>query len=79
MLGQAYDVLPDLGAWNILPDIYYEACIRERPRSALARQCFKNYERNIVIGFSGSGGTYIPNSERKKLRALKKLAGLMPE
>ena len=74
MLGEAYEVLSDLDNWE-LPELYYEACIREFPKSKIAKGCFKYFERSIIWGFSGSAGTFIPHTERKRLNELRLLAG----
>ena len=73
-LGVVYNLLSDSGFWE-LPEGYFEACIREWPKSSMAKDCYRNYEQNVVIGYSGSAGTFIPGDERKKLANLKKLAG----
>jgi tetratricopeptide (TPR) repeat protein len=74
-LGSSYDVLSDLGVWD-LPDVYFEACIRAQPKSSQAKECFKSFERNLIMGYSGSAGLFIPADERKHLAELKDLAGL---
>lgn len=74
-LGTSYDVLTDLGVWD-LPDVYFEACIRSWPKSNQAKSCYRSFERSIVLGFSGSAGVFIPAEERKKLAELKGIAGL---
>ena len=75
MLGESYDILVDLGVWD-LPEVYFEACIRKQPRTNIARDCYRNFERVIVVGFSGSAGIFIPADERRRLTELKELAGL---
>ncbi|MEK6553939.1 MAG: hypothetical protein AABZ31_01765 [Bdellovibrionota bacterium] len=74
LLGDSYDVVSDLGVWD-LPQVYYEACVRIEPRTASAKRCYKSYERAIVLGFSGSAGIFIPASEKNKLAELKQMAG----
>ena len=74
-LGTSYDVLTELGLWD-LPDVYFEACIRSWPQSKTARKCYRSFERNIILGFSGSAGIFIPKDERARLAELKQLAGL---
>ncbi|MCB9026412.1 MAG: hypothetical protein H6625_08865 [Bdellovibrionaceae bacterium] len=73
-LGIVYGILSDSGFWE-LPDVYFEYCIRELPNSKLAKTCFSKYEQDIIVGYSGSAGTFIPSDERKKLAELKALAG----
>lgn len=74
-LGTSYDVLAELGVWD-LPDIYFEACIKSWPKSTQAKLCYKSFERNVILGFSGSAGIFIPTEERQRLAALKELAGM---
>ncbi|MEZ4871457.1 MAG: hypothetical protein R2827_04255 [Bdellovibrionales bacterium] len=52
-LGQVYEVLKDAGFWDV-PLVYYEACIKEYPRSAVAKDCFKQVEQEITLGFTGA-------------------------
>lgn len=73
MLGDSYDIVSDLGMWD-LPEAYYEACVRTAPKSTVAQTCYRNYERAIVMGFSGSAGIFIPAEERAKMRDLKDIA-----
>lgn len=73
MLGDSYDIVSDLGMWD-LPEAYYEACVRTAPKSKVAQACYRNYERAIVMGFSGSAGVFIPAEERSKMRDLKDIA-----
>ena len=75
-LGDSYDVLSKNGYWE-LPELYYESCIKENPgRNSISRKCFLGYERNILLGYSGSIGVLVPAVEKEKLLKLKKLAGL---
>jgi len=74
LLGVVYELLGDSGFWE-LPDVYFEACVRELPNSNTAKSCYRKYEQNIVVGYSGSAGIFIPSDERMKLNELKKLAG----
>lgn len=73
LLGMAYQVLQDPMLWDI-DTIYYESCVREKPHSDLAKKCYRRYSDRIYFGYTGSGGTYIPESELKKLVELRKLA-----
>ena len=73
LLGQTYEVLRDNITWE-LNEVYYEACIEQRPGTPLARDCYKDYENSIVIGYSGSAGLFIPSDVRRKLRHLKSRA-----
>ena len=76
LLGDSYDVLSEGGFWEI-PELYYEACVREWPRKgSLSKKCFIGYERSIILGYSGSMGILVPSVEKEKLLELKKMAGL---
>lgn len=72
LLGQSYEVLDELGYWN-LHEVYYEACIRALPKTDRARGCFRRLQSSIYLGFSGSSGVHIPQSERERLNELKPL------
>jgi tetratricopeptide (TPR) repeat protein len=74
-LGDAYDSMADMGFWN-LPEIYYEACIRENPKSKLAKDCFGDLERVTIIQYSGTAGLFLPEDERARMKELKVLSGL---
>lgn len=71
-LGESYEVLDELGAWN-LHEAYYEACVRVAPKTKRARSCFQRLQSSIYMGYSGSAGTHVPAAERQRLDALKQL------
>jgi len=54
-----------------LGDLYLRECIIEFPSSAVASKCFKDYEQNITLGYTGSSGTNIPSDVKEELRRLK--------
>lgn len=70
LLGRAYEVLDELGSWN-LHETYYEACIDKDPKSAMAKRCYSRLEASLYMGYSGSSGTHLPNEERERLKRLK--------
>ncbi len=72
-LGKSYGFLSDISFWN-LSETYYEACIKTLPHSPLAKKCYKNWEDAIMVGYSGSGGVFIPNSVAEKKSQLKALS-----
>ena len=72
LLGRAYEVMDDLGAWN-LHESYYEACLVKDPKGALGRTCYDRLEASLLMGFSGSAGTHLPPEERDRLGRLKEL------
>jgi hypothetical protein len=69
LLGRAYEVLDELGSWN-LHENYYEACIHRDPKSTLAQGCFNRLEASLYLGYSGSSGTHLPPEERERLKRL---------
>lgn len=71
--GVANEVLNDPVLWPI-HEIYYEACIRKLPHTKMAEECYRRYEEAIYFGYSGSGGTFIPDDVRATLAQLKRLA-----
>lgn len=75
LLGRSYDTLSDLGIWD-LPEVYFEACVRTVPKTARAKECYRDYERSVILGFSGTAGIYLPAEECQRLQELKSLAGL---
>jgi hypothetical protein len=70
LLGRAYEVLDELGSWN-LHETYYEACIDKDPKTAMAKRCYSRLEASLYMGYSGSSGTHLPNEERERLKRLK--------
>ncbi len=54
--------------------LYFEACVRENPRTRLAQKCFQQLSERVYFGFTGSAGTNIPEDEAERLAALRKLA-----
>ncbi|RYZ85621.1 MAG: hypothetical protein EOP04_15565 [Proteobacteria bacterium] len=53
---------------------YFEETIRLAPRSELSKKAFAQFEDIVRFSFSGSAGTSIPESEKEKMRSLKKMA-----
>lgn len=76
--GVAYEALQPLGLWT-LPELYYESCIRKAPHSAVAESCFQRYEKNVYLGYSGSGGLALPQDVAKRIRDLQDLAKTAPK
>src|SRR5262249_9382005 len=72
LLGNAYEVLDDLGYWN-LHEVYYESCISSAPKTDLAKHCYSRLEESVYSGFSGSSGVHIPPNETLRLKKLKDL------
>lgn len=73
MAGICYEVLSSFHIGEI-QDIYYEACVRTNPHTPLATACYHRYQESLYFGFTGSGGTFLPQDEKDKLRLLEELA-----
>lgn len=74
LLGRAYEVLDELGSWN-LHETYYEACIDTDPSGSLASRCYGRLEASLIMGYSGSSGTHLPTEEKERLKRLKAKLG----
>ena len=70
LLGEAYEVLDELGSWN-LHESYYEACLLKAPKTPLAKRCYNRLEASLYMGYSGSSGTHLPPEERERLKKLR--------
>jgi len=70
LLGRAYEVLDELGSWN-LHETYYEACIHKDPKSPFAKRCLGRLEASLYMGYSGSSGTHLPPEEKERLKVLR--------
>ncbi|MEK6579390.1 MAG: hypothetical protein AABZ55_09210 [Bdellovibrionota bacterium] len=73
MAGITYEALRDLNILD-LHEFYYEACIRRAPQTEISRNCFHRYEETMYEGFTGSGGTSLPDDVKAKLAELDKLS-----
>jgi hypothetical protein len=78
LAGMAYEVL---STFNIgeLHEIYYEACIRNNPHTAASELCFQRFEAAVYEGFTGSGGTHLPDDLKDKLKKLEQLSQMQPK
>lgn len=54
-----------------LADLYLRDCITKYPHSSFARQCLQEYRESIEFGYTGSGGTDIPQDEMDKIKAFE--------
>jgi hypothetical protein len=73
LLGVAYEAVKDLAMWSLHED-YYETCIRKVPHSEWSAQCYRKLEESVLLGYTGSAGTSIPEDVEKRLNELQKLA-----
>ncbi len=56
-----------------LADLYLRECIVKHPAHPAAKKCYKEYESETILGYSGSSGTHLPAEVREDLNQLKKL------
>ncbi len=70
LAGVTHELLEDRSL-SVLPEIYYEACIRQSPKTPIARDCYERLESAILFGYSGSSGAHVPADLQKRLSGLK--------
>ena len=73
LAGLSYEVLNDLNLWD-MHEFYYLMCINRMPHTEIAKKCFRQYQQSVYHGYTGSGGTNIPDDVRSKLNYFEKLA-----
>lgn len=73
LAGLTYDVLDNFGVKDY-SEFYYRSCIRTSPHTPIAGDCYRRYEESVYLGYSGSGGTYIPRDVRSSMDALEVLS-----
>lgn len=71
--GVASEATRDSDFWG-MHETYYEQCIRLRPATEQARQCYSRLSDSIQLGYSGSSGTNVPPDVQKRLDSYKALA-----
>lgn len=71
VLGDIYSHFPEISIFMV-PENYYELCVKTYPKTDQAKACFEKYKSKIVLGYSGSMGINIPESEKMKIEKLKK-------
>lgn len=54
-------------------DLFLKQCIRKYPKSAVAKNCLKEYKDSVEFEFSGSAGTNIPADVKRELTELESL------
>jgi len=72
-LGLAYETLESVGIFE-LKDYYYLLCMKEAPHSTIAQSCYRQYERGVYDGYTGSSGTHVPPELQARLKELKALS-----
>ncbi len=73
LLGQIYHRI-DSSLFFRFGEMYLKACVREYPKTAIARSCYVALEQSVSEGYTGSGGTDVPEDEQVELLTLKRLA-----
>jgi hypothetical protein len=73
LAGLSYEVLRNQAPTD-LHEFFYAACIKRAPHTETARRCFHHYEQSVFFGFTGSGGTNVPDTVRDRLNELNDLA-----
>ena len=73
LAGLSYEVLKDMDLGD-LHEFYFLACIFKAPQTEISRSCFREYERSVYLGYTGSSGTHLPTDVRKKLRDLNQVS-----
>jgi hypothetical protein len=68
-LGSAFESLTPKNQ-ETLHERFYESCIREVPHTPRSDLCYRKLERSVVAGYTGSSGTRIPESVRRRLLEL---------
>lgn len=73
MAGMCYEVIRPL-ILDELHEVYYEACIKKVPYTPTSEVCYRHFEQSVYEGFTGSGGTFLPEDLKKKLLNLENLS-----
>jgi hypothetical protein len=60
-------------AWLSQTDYYFESAIRTAPQSKFAKQAYEALEQQVVLEYSGSAGTSVPEDVDANLKELKHL------
>lgn len=56
-----------------LSDMQLKTCIMDFPKTKTAKKCYSEFERQMVLGYSGSAGINLPKDIKEELKALKSL------
>lgn len=61
-------------------ETFYEQCIRLRPGTEQARQCFAKLKDSVTLGYSGSAGVNIPSEVSARLEGFRLMSeGASPD
>lgn len=61
----------DRSVFYSLADLYLKECILKFPGTSMAGKCYKEYEKEMVLGYTGSAGTNVPIEVIQDLKFLK--------
>lgn len=73
LLGVCAGALKSPLLWDV-DLLFFEACVRENPKTKLAKRCFQQLSDRVYLGYTGSSGTHIPEDELERLTELRALA-----
>lgn len=59
--------------FDSLPEMYLKQCVVEFPKQPVAKKCLKEYKDLILMAYTGSGGTNIPDDVNREIRAMEEL------
>jgi hypothetical protein len=71
--GRAHASLRE-GPVFFMPEMYFEACIKQLPHSSMAKTCYKEYSDRTILNYSGTAGTLLPEGVQEEMDQLKKIA-----
>ncbi|MES2963237.1 MAG: hypothetical protein V4760_05060 [Bdellovibrionota bacterium] len=71
--GVASEATRDMNFWT-MHETMYEQCIRLRPGTEQARQCFARLKESVTLGYTGSAGVNIPAEVSARLESFRVIA-----
>ena len=60
-------------AFYSFADLYLRECIIRHTADPIAKKCYQEYEAETILGYTGSGGTSLPEEVQEDLNQLKRL------
>ncbi|HEY8272014.1 MAG TPA: hypothetical protein VIG33_14075 [Pseudobdellovibrionaceae bacterium] len=60
-------------AFYSLPELYLKQCVMEFSKNPVAKKCLKEYQDLVVMAYSGSSGTHIPEDISKEMKTMQEL------
>ncbi len=60
-------------AFYSLPELYLKQCVFEFPKNPVAKKCLSEYQNLIMMAYSGSSGTHIPEDVSKEIKVMQEL------